>query len=121
MTTDTLLVGRLAPRSIVQDSPVLTEPPPLPESLVVEVTRLDVQYGIQGSPNRCPIAYALKRTLEAAGVYVATINVGRRDAEVYTSPSSWLTYWHDSERFVVDFDKGHAVQPCAVTLRRIGR
>lgn len=104
----------LATRDVVPTHPAL------PDTLRLEVTRLDIHFGIRESGNTCPIACALRRALGALGLDVMTVDVeGRRADFVLRGEERWTRYSHSAAQFIRAFDAGEHVEPQTIVLERV--
>lgn len=93
----------------------------LPQTLTLDVTRLDLYFGVRESGNLCALACAFKRALRTVGVDVLTVDVMEHTASVMlrgAAPGQWTEYRHNGSDLVKAFDRNERVQPCTVTLRR---
>jgi len=92
----------------------------LPERFAVEVTADDIAHGCPSWADKCPIALAVMRGLRNQKITFVTVTVTSVEVAIkldWHTPSP--RYWHDSESWVHDFDRGNAVEPRTVVLARL--
>jgi len=92
----------------------------LPERFVMEVTDSDIADGLPRCGDKCPLALALMRWLRNQKITFVAVTVTSVDVAInldWHTPSP--RYWHDSESWVHDFDRGNAVEPRTVVLARL--
>lgn len=82
-------------------------------NIIVDVTQEDIDKGVPGSPERCPIALALKKQN-----ICATVNVNNKGI-VDGGRGEWMKHWKLSTRarlFTKRFDKDMKVKPSRFKL-----
>ena len=89
-----------------------------------EVTQEDIDEGQPNSTTRCPIAHAVKRTMEGNYCYVPSCK-SLTPIEIKTLDNKgpeqeWLFFEHsqESRKFVHDFDLNLEAKPTTITLKR---
>lgn len=77
----------------------------------VSVTEEDINNGVPGDPNYCPIALAIQRIFPNFGVMVGKDRINL-EFEMNNSPGFYcIGTTYSQYRFVRRFDKGKSVQP----------
>lgn len=77
-------------------------------TIVVEVTREDIETGTPCDPNFCPIARAVRLATKFDSIHVGRYQVKGHSME-WPLPTS-------AQKFIVAFDAGHNVSPFSFTL-----
>jgi len=92
----------------------------LPERFAVKVTAHAIAHGCPRCADKCPIALAVMRWLRNQKIRFVTVTVTSVEVAInldWHTPSP--RYWHDSESWVHDFDRGNAVEPRTVVLAKL--
>ena len=89
------------------------------DTIILEITNEDIEFGRRKSPFHCPIALAGKR------VFGRKVSVGRI---VRVESKWWEGFWKDqpgytltkeAKEFMYLFDIGKSVKPITIELRRL--
>lgn len=83
----------------------------------IEVTQKDIDNGVQGECQSCPIALAFKRTSNSKRVYVNTKSIdvchrGNQGVKTYELPKK-------AQTFVKRFDRQEPVKPFSFELENL--
>lgn len=83
----------------------------------IEVTQKDIDYGIQGESELCPIARAVKRETKRKNVHV-----DRSTVEIYRNKSNGSNFYTlppKAQTFVRRFDRQESVKPFSFELENL--
>ena|SRR5277367_4403740 len=83
----------------------------------IEITQADIDAGVPGSNEYCPLAIVVGRSIKQA----TKVHVGCFTVEVYFSDDVFETYAVDAagNQFIRDFDRGINPPPCIVMLTKV--